>query len=320
MNTVEATYFTTSDSRYFPGTVALVNSLRLTGNRGGVVVFDLGLTDDQRHRLSTIATVQAPASPRDFSPKVLPSSAATSGAIVVIDSDMLVVASLGELLQEAERGRIVLFPDPDKRWFEEWSVGFALQAPLRHERYANSGFVAFSAGHWPQLLERWTEANSRLPRERSTRAEDPFRDVDQDALNAVLMSEFPAGAVLMQPDWAQAHPDALLRVEVVDEHDLTCTDGPHRVTILHHSLVPKGWDRLGWQRDFRQAYLRLLPRVLFASDVPLRLETDEVPLWLRPTVPGRIALRALTVGHATPSAKGAAKALTRAGRAVRRRA
>lgn len=321
MSTLETTYFTTSDSHFFPGTVAMVNSLRLTGNGGEVVVFDLGLSDQQRQRLSTIATVEAPAAAPHAWPKVLPSPDRTSGPIVLIDSDMLVVAPLDRLLEVVHRGKISLFPDPDyDRWFQEWRAGFALRAPLRREPYVNSGFVAFSVDRWPWLLERWIEANARIPLERSAQPEaDPFRDPDQDALNAVLMSEVPADAISVQPRWAEAHPDALTRVRVVDESELACTDEWRQVTILHHSLRPKAWESWGWQRDFRQAYVRLLPRVLCWDDVPLRLERDELPLWLRPTLPGRLAFRGLTTAHASPGAKRAAKAAIRVTRNVRPR-
>jgi len=314
----EATYFTTSDNRFFPGTVALINSLRLTGNPGEVVVFDLGLSEVQRRRLSTVATVQAPPSVRDGAPKVLPYSNGTLGRIVVIDSDMLVVASLNDMLGEVEQGKICLYPDPDQRWFEEWREAFDLTAPPRQQRYLNSGFVAFSVERWPRLLERWAKANRRLPHERSTHPENPFRDVDQDALNAILMSEIPPDAVSLQPAWAHSHPDTLTRVRIVDERDLTCTYEERRVTILHHSLRPKMWEPLGWQRDPRQAYVRLLRRVLRWDDVPLRLEDHELPLWLRQSTMGRLAFRGLTIGHATPGAKGAVKAAIRAGRAIRR--
>ena len=211
MKSIEATYFTTSDRNYFVGTVALINSLRLTGHGGEVVVLDLGLDESQRRRLATVATVEPPSvAPRAY-PKALPDPGWVRGRIVLLDSDMLVVASLGDVLEKAANGSIRLFPDPDHRWFEEWQRELALKAPLRRERYTNSGFVAFSAEHWPWLLERWSELNEHvadMPRRRP----DPYRDPDQDALNALLMSEVPANRVDIQPEWRHAHPDSLPRV------------------------------------------------------------------------------------------------------------
>ena len=312
------TYFTSSDRSFYPGTVALINSLRLTGNDGDVVVFDLGLTDAQRERLSAVATVKAPGVPRDHAPKVLPTSDEATGSVVVIDSDMIVVAPLDDIVEEAGQGKLCLFPDPDDRWFEEWKDAFELQAPLRRERYVCSGFIALSVARWPGLLERWTEANHKLPPIRSTEAEDPFRDVDQDALNAILMSEVAPGSIAVQPAAAMAQHEELLRVRIENQESLFCTDRGQPVTILHHSAAPKAWMPRGWKRDFRHAYVRLLPRVLFGDDVALRLEHDELPLWLRPTNAGAVTARAVRTTHAIPGTKSAAKALRAAVRAVRR--
>lgn len=300
VNGIDVTYFTTSDSRFFVGTVALINSLRLTGHNGEVVVLDLGLSECQRRRLSTVATVQAPSvAPRAF-PKALPDPARARGCIVLVDSDMLVVASLGHVVDAAASGRICLFHDPDDRWFEEWERELALKAPLRRQRYGNAGFLAFSAERWPWLLERWAEVNERVSEITTRRDPDPFRDTDQDALNALLMSEVPKDAVVIQPEWRQAHPDALPRVRIVNERDLACTDEGREVAILHHSLSPKTWGPRGWRRDARQAYIWLLPRVLFWDDVPLRLEHDEVPIWLRPTQLGRFTRRSLRAACSIP--------------------
>jgi hypothetical protein len=296
---IDATYFTTSDRNYFIGTVGLVNSLRLTGHGGEIVVLDLGLDEPQRRRLATVATVEPPSRvPRAY-PKALPDPARVRGRVVMVDSDMLIVASLGDVLESAGKGGICVFPDPDHRWFEEWQSELALRAPLRRQPYANSGFVAFSEEHWPWLLDRWSEANERvadIPRRR----EDPYRDPDQDALNALLMSEVPANRIDIQPGWRHAHPDVLSRVVVTDEQSLACTNEGREVAILHHSLKPKIWEQSGWRRDARQAYIQLLPRVLFWEDVPLRLRSDEVPIWLRPTQLGGFSRRSLRALCSTP--------------------
>ena len=43
-----AAFYCVADSRYFPGAVGLVNSLRLVGHREPILVLDTGLTDAQR--------------------------------------------------------------------------------------------------------------------------------------------------------------------------------------------------------------------------------------------------------------------------------
>lgn len=146
---VEATYFTTSDSQFFAGTVAMINSLRLTGNRGKVIVFDLGLSDYQRERLSTIATVESPAAAPHAFPKALPAPDRATGTIVLIDSDMLVVASLRDSLEAAGQGKIVVFPDPDDRWFEDG----AQRSPCRHRSDAG-GTQTPASSHCPSSTGR----------------------------------------------------------------------------------------------------------------------------------------------------------------------
>jgi hypothetical protein len=295
----ETTYFTTSDRNYFVGTVALINSLRLTGHRGEIVVLDFGLRESQRRRLASVATVEPPSVAPRALPKALPDPDRARGRIVLVDGDILVVAPLGAVLDKAATGLICLFHNPDDRWFEEWEKELALNAPLRRQRYANAGFVAFSAENWPWLLERWAETNDRVA-EMPPRQPDPYRDRDQDALNALLMSEVPADRVDIQPDWRGPHADALPRVRIVDERDLACTDEGREVVILHHSMSPKTWGPRGWRRDARQAYISLLPRVLFSDDVPLRLEHHEVPIWLRPTQLGRLTQGILRAACSIP--------------------
>jgi hypothetical protein len=315
MARVVPTYFTSADAAFYPGTVALINSLRLTGNEGEIVVSDLGLTDPQRQRLSAVATVKPPGAPRDHAPKALPTSAEATGCVILLDSDMLIVSRLDDLVEIADAGKLVLFQDAADRWFPEWTEAFELRAPLRRERYANSGFVAFSVDHWPGLLERWAEANSKLPAARAELAGSPFTDVDQDALNALLMSEVAPGSVLMQPTSGMAHPPDLPLVRIDDPDTLQCSDPTLR--ILHHSLGPKVWTPGGWKRDFRQAYVRLLPRVLCGDDVPIQLRPEELPLWLRRTPSGSLVSRANRGVHAIPGGKRVALAVRDALRAAR---
>jgi hypothetical protein len=55
----DVTFHTVSDNAFFPETVALLNSLRLTGNNGPLVVLDHGLTQAQRERLAPLGTIVA---------------------------------------------------------------------------------------------------------------------------------------------------------------------------------------------------------------------------------------------------------------------
>ena len=292
-----AAFYTVSDARFFVGTVALLNSLRLTGHDEPLVVLDQGLRPDQLERLGRHATVVAFASQREHpvTAKPFPHLAEGPPTVVVIDSDMIVTGSLRDVLAETGEGRICLFPDhiSDRaRWFGEWQEIFELAGEPRRQTYLNSGFVALSTDHWPGLLPRWWDACSRIPAAQIfTSGNSPVRDGDQDALNAILMSELPEAAVLGLPDSAAVYPDALVRVIVEDESSLLSRIDGEPVLILHHAMRPKAWAAEGRRRvDRRDAYVRLLPRLLFEPDVPLRLSPPELPVWLRPTAAGRTAL------------------------------
>jgi hypothetical protein len=296
-----ATFYTVSEAGFFPGTVALLNSLRLTGHRERLVVLDAGLTSSQRERLAEHATlVEVPAGMAPTTLKPFASRVGASGTIAFIDSDMIVTASLAPALALADRGKICLFPDPpiDRgRWFAEWEEAFSLAAAPRHQTYLNAGFVAFSTEHWPDLLERWWKACSVIPADRVFTEENQlFRDGDQDALNAILMSEFPPGAVAVLPEDGELFANDSDEAVIVDETGLVCLNHGKTVSIVHQTMQPKAWGCSGWRR-IRQwpedVFTRLLPRVLLAEDVDLRLQAHELPWWLRPNAPGRLGVGAL---------------------------
>lgn len=295
------TYYTVADSGFFPGAVALLNSLRLTGHAGELVVLDAGLTDGQRSRLEPHARLER--TPRDgveqaalLKPWV--QELHRDGVAVLIDSDIVVAGPLGNLLAQAAEGKICAcwdHPDALHRIFPEWVELFGLQTEPRPRPYVNAGFVAVGGEVAPLLLRRWREATERLTdRQWIPDAADPAWDFDQDTLNALLMSEF-ADVELVDLPHDMALPPALYRTKVVDRQTLETTLDGQPVRLLHYTGGPKPWNRHGWSRSRRDAYTALLPRLLFGSDVALRLDSAEVPLWLRPTAPGAAALSALNV-------------------------
>jgi hypothetical protein len=298
----EPTYYTIADAPFFPGLVALLNSLRLSGNQGELVVLDRGLERSQRERLEPHARVvelppDAAANPILLKP--FPQAFDPSGVVVIVDSDMLVVRALDRLVERAAAGSICVFPDPiPDRWFGEWTDEFELRSPPRRQTYVNSGFVAFSVERWPDLLARWRELCGRIPpADLRSDQRSPFWAGDQDALNALFASELPAEALEVLPVEGEAYPEQLLRVRVLDERSLECELDGQPVTILHHSLGPKVWQRLGWLRLRNDAYVRLLPRLLFGNDVPLRLDAGDVPFRLRPGAAPRAVRRSLDAAH-----------------------
>jgi hypothetical protein len=312
----EATFYTIADAGFFPGLVALLNSLRLTGNSGELVVLDRGLTASQRALVEEYVTlVELPEAPAG-SPMLLKPYAhrlEPTGIVILVDSDMIVTRSLADIAALAADGRICAFPDPlphRGRWFAEWEQTLELRAPLRRRTYLNAGFLAFSAGHWPDLLGRWWELCGRIPREQHFgRYEQPFWAGDQDVLNAILSSEIPEEAIAELHADGEAYPEDLLETVVVDERTLSCELRGRPTSILHYSLGPKAWERKALVRLRDDAYVRLLPRLLLGDDVALRLEPNSLPLWLRPGVRARAVVRGADLAHG--GVRGAVHALPR---------
>lgn len=300
---MDATFYTVTDARFFPGTVALMNSLRLTGNRGELVVLDLGLTSPQRTLLGRHATLVEPREGIHQHPmlyKCFPYLLDPRGVIVMIDSDMIVTRKLDYEVRLAEEGKICLFADEDRaraRWFAEWETLLGLGAPARRQAYRNAGFVAFSVEHWPWLLSRWWNANQCIPGDvvfTPGGAGHPLWAGDQDALNAILMSEVPKEAV-PELDTIGLLPGELAQGRIVSERTLECSFRGRPVSLLHYTGSPKPWEARAWTRVRADAFVRLLARVLYADDVPLRLQPDTGPWWLRQTLRGRTALGLLSV-------------------------
>lgn len=290
-------FCTVADSRYFVGTVGLLNSLRLTGNDAPLTVLDVGLTEAQRERLAPHASVLTlvdlgRATRTPYAAKPTSASRSKADVVIVIDSDVLVTSRLDPIMRPASEGKVVVFPDGPgnpRRWFEEWIETFRLQAPGRPDQvYVGSGMVGLSPQAWPWFLARWAEACESIPAP-STKARReyhdiywrwPFADPDQDALNALLMSEVPESALRVLPYWVAPFPQDMWRVQVEDESRLLCTVEGQPTLLLHYSMAPKPWQPLGWTRAGRQAFLTLFPRVVLRDDVTLRLERDELPRWL----------------------------------------
>ncbi|MDR7543859.1 MAG: hypothetical protein QN120_06395 [Armatimonadota bacterium] len=299
-------FFTISTASYFLGTVALLNSLWLTGHGNNLSVLDRGLSPRQRRLLSTRGTVVDLPSAAGPTPPVMlkayPHVLGGDGTVAVIDSDIVVTDSLAPILERAAGGMIVSYIDPSgDRWFGEWQEIFGLTRRLRRQPYVGAGFVVLSTAHWPHLLRRWWELCCRIATDKRVAAgspeDNPIYYGDQDALNALLMSEVSAGAVLMLERPAVPIWQELRRVCVLDEHRLRCVHEGATPVMLHAAGSSKVWESRGWTHvDRRDAYARLLVRCLTAPDLPLRLEPSEVPVWLRRGVRGaavRVALSAL---------------------------
>jgi hypothetical protein len=296
--TAEVRFFTSADSRFFVAAAAMLDSLRLSGNTAPAFVVDAGLQPDEIVRLRTTAEVlMLPPTLVGLDPLFVKLTADlfwSSGIVVLLDSDMIITAPFDDLIEQAAAGKIAVHPDHDitrGRQFQEWAATFELRAPLRSQRYVNTSPLALSLDRWPHFLERWRHACDRLPADWPTQGfSRPFGLADQDALNALLMSETPAEATWTASDGRTVHADGLREVDIVEARSLTCRYRGVTPIVLHYGLSPKAWERSGWRRiRADDAYVRLLRRLLFDRDARVPVRPSEVPIWLRPRGVGRIA-------------------------------
>jgi hypothetical protein len=318
------TFVTLSDSCFFPGVAALVNSLRLTGNEGDVAVVDFGMTPEERSALEPHARVQPLPEALAADPlwatnpwisKPAAAAVQTTGIVVMIDSDMIVTASLDRAIAAARDGKIFVYRDPPRpSWFPEWEQILDLEAPIRRSQtYVNGGFVAFSADAWPDFLPRLRELCGQIPPDMVAKGQQlqaepawlrPFATPGQDSMNALLMSEIPAEAVEIGPIHDYVDWNDMRRVEVVDLRRLVCRYEGKPVRILHHTFSPKVWQPGSWRR-FRHddAYAVLVSRLLLGDDVPVRVDPGRLPLWLRsglgPTLAAHGISRFMDIGNAS---------------------
>lgn len=299
----QVTYYSLANARFFPGTVALLNSLRLLGNDEELVLIDTGLSDEQRRRLEPHVRVEpAPRSAVEHPTLLKPAvhELHRQGVAVLIDSDIIVCGPLADIAAQAGQERICAFPDHPggpQRMFHEWVDLFGLQAPVRPRTYVNAGFLAIGGELARRLLPRWSQVTERLlDRPWKPDPRDPAWDLDQDSLNALLMSEVAPDEIVDLP-YGMAMPPAIFQARIVDRSTLATSLDGRALRLLHYTGAPKPWQAGGWARSRRDPYTELLPRLLFADDVRLRLHPREVPLWLRPTKTGAASLSALNVAH-----------------------
>jgi hypothetical protein len=297
----DVTFYTIGNDAYFPGLVGLLNSLRLVGHQDPLVVADCGLTSKQRQLLKPHCTlfelpsdlVKNPGQYKPFAHLLGPKA-----TVVIIDSDMIVTKSLNFVLAAAADGKICVFPDPEKdRWFAEWQPIFGLSSPLRRQTYACSGLVAFSTSHWPELLEHWWAACERIhahPTYQERAADGPVTQSDQDALNALLMSEIPSNAMAFLPFEEQVFRWNFRDVELVNPETLRCRLQGVEPMVLHACLTPKPWQRAGVRRN---AYVQALRRLLTASDVEVTVPPELLGPWLRQGPWAEVVCSALSVAN-----------------------
>jgi hypothetical protein len=279
---LDVAFYTVCDSRFFPGLVALVNSLRLHGHDQPIVVVDCGLSERQREVLGDeVALIAAPSSTLPVLLKYVGPTRAPADVMVLVDSDIIATRSLDPLLASVREGKIVAFEDPlADRFFESWRDMFDLP-PLRRQPYVNAGFIALPHDTGLELLER-LEAGQRMIDPGTTMwdggsPDHPMYFPDQDVLNALLASVFPESSVLIVEQDMAPHPP-FAGVSLADAERATCAyDDGRQPFLLHHMIKQKPW--LGASRA--SPYSELLPRLWFGPDLVVSAPADEVPMRFR---------------------------------------
>jgi hypothetical protein len=276
-------FYAVCDSRFFPGLVALLNSLRLLGHDEPTFILDTGLTPDQRSRLADHVTL-IPAPRPDASVLLTPLGPSMHPAEiqVLIDVDIIVTQPLTELIEAARAGQIVgVVDDPPihDRFFREWEQMLDMPG-LCPRPYLNAGQLVVPERLGQKLFPLWMNAQEKVDlkdtRYGRGQLSDPFYFADQDVLNAILAGHFEPGEILTIEHRLAPYPP-FPGLRLIDEQRLVCRyqDGVQPF-VLHHILAKP------WLKATRSTiYLQLLRRLLLGSDVALRMAPSELPLRLR---------------------------------------
>ena len=279
-------FYCVSDSRYFLGAVAMINSLRLQGHDEPVYVLDCGLSAAERDLLAGEATVVA--APRETAPHLLKTVAPLAHpaeTMVLIDVDMIVTRPLGELVERAAGGLAIAFRDRQQRFFAEWGeeldLGDAGEIP-----YVSSGLVFLGGAVGRRVVELMDTLQDRVDFERTFWRRNergyPFLYADQDVLNAILATTIePAGRVALEGRLAATPPYRRLRL--VDAASLRCAYADGVQPYVLHQFVRKPW----LEPMYHGIYSRALVRSLLAADVAIRVPAELLPRRMRGGVRGR---------------------------------
>jgi hypothetical protein len=297
-------FYTVADDRHFLGAVALVNSLRLAGHREPIFVVDAGLTPQQRDLVAGhVDLISGPDGAPAVFLKVYGPLQRPADVAIILDADVIVLRPLTELIDAAAAGRLVAFvnntPNHD-RFFADWGPLLAL-GPLRRQPYLAAGQLLVPRVLSDRLLQPWLEGQAKVDIRRtwvgSGTLSDPFYFADMDVFNAVAAAHLERDEIVtVEHRLAPTPPFTGLRL--VDKHRLVCSyPDDARPFLLHHMLAKP------WLKATRtNIYSLVLPRLLLAPDVAVRLTPDQVPLrlregWLAAADRRRADLQAMASAH-----------------------
>jgi hypothetical protein len=243
-STPPAAFYCVSSRPYFPGAVAVLNSLRMVGHREPLFVLDCGLDPVQRKLLTPHTTlVAAPSGVEPTLFKARAPLAHPAEVMVLLDADMIVTRPLSDLIEKAAEGSIVAFETGRDRFFAEWGPLLGL-GPIRRQRYLSSGFLCMARGVGTEVLRLVTDLQAHIDPDLlwwgSGRPSEPFCFGDQDVLNAVLSSRIaPDRIVALQNRLLSELPFEGLRV--IDAARLRCAYADGLEPYLVHHILYKPW-------------------------------------------------------------------------------
>ena len=277
-----AAFYCVSSRIYFLGAVAMINSLRLNGHREPIYLLDAGLSDAQRQLLAAEVTiVEAPSEAPPYLLKTVAPLAHPAEVMVLIDVDMIVCRSLGELIERAAEGRIVAFENNMDRFVEQWGELTGL-GEARRGPYVSSGFVAAGSTVGAELLalvdrlQRTVELDLTVDFSRQDLPEHPFRYLDQDVLNAILRTAIePGDLIALDTRLAPTQPFDGLRL--FDASELRCAYRDGTEPYLLHHYLRKPW----LEGVYHGVYSQFLARLLVGDELAITVPREQVPARMR---------------------------------------
>ncbi len=273
-------FYCVSSDLYFPGSVALINSLRLVGHTEPIYLLDCGLSASHRELLQ--GEVEVIEGSADTAPHLLKTEAPSlhpAQTMVLIDVDMVATRRLDPLIEKAAAGRVVAVKDNLDRHVPEWGELLGLGA-IDRRPYVSSGLVVLGGGIGAEVLALWHEHRHRVDFEQSWFRRDvseyPFRFIDQDVLNAVICARVPADKLIVES--ARIAPHQPYRgLRIVDEATLACAYADGSAPQVLHQYLGKPW----LEPMYHGIYSRLLTRLWLDDDVAIKLPQHEVPATMR---------------------------------------
>jgi hypothetical protein len=285
---MRAAFYCVCGSRYFLGAAAMINSLRLLGHTEPIHLLDCGLTPAQRDAVAPHATVVArPGDEPPYLAKTIAPCLHPAETMILIDADIVLTRSLGELMAGEPDG-VVGFRNDRDRFVPEWGELLGLGA-ARRRPYVSSGLVLLAGSLGGEVLRLLHDRQGRVEFDRTfygsrMQPDYAFRYAEQDVLNAILCTRREGDRIVALDDALLANPPfAGLRVR--DEGSLRCAygDGTEPYGLHHYARKP-------WLEPMHHGiYSRLLARLLLGPGLTVRVPEGDVPLRMRSGPLARVA-------------------------------